>query len=158
MATPAKKKGDTMAIDTNKVLDQVMQPVAKVQETVRAAAEKGLSQVRTQYDSMKTVTEGNSKALGTTFEIVTKGVSELNANALAAFQSNTTAAFDFATALFAVKTPSEALEVQTAHARKQIETLTAQSKDLAAIAQKIGTSAAEALKAVKAPIALGAAK
>jgi hypothetical protein len=153
MATATKKSGDTMANDTNKVLEQVMQPVAEAQKTVRAAAEKGLTEARAQYESSKTVTEGNSKALGTTLEIVAKGANELNAKALSAFQANTAALFDFATAFFAVKTPSEALEVQTAHARKLIEASTAQSKEIATLAQKIGTSAADVLKTVKAPVA-----
>ncbi len=152
MATAAKKSGDVMANDTNKVFEQVMQPMAKAQETVRAAAEKGLVEARAQYESAKTVTEGNSKALGTTLEIVAKGTNELNAKVLSAFQANTAAIFDFASAFFAVKTPSEALEIQTAHARKMIEASTAQSKEFTALAQKIGTSAADALKAVKAPI------
>jgi hypothetical protein len=153
MATATKKSGDTMANDTNKVLEQVMQPVAEAQKTVRAAAEKGLTEARAQYESAKAVTEGNSKALGTTLEIVAKGTNELNAKALSAFQANTAALFDFATAFFAVKTPSEALEVQTAHARKLIEASTAQSKEIATLAQKIGTSAADVLKTVKAPVA-----
>ncbi len=156
MAAPAKKKGEVMAIETNKVLEQVMAPVAKVQETIRTAAEKGLTDIRGQYESIKSVTEGNTKAVGASLEVVAKGVSEINAKALAAFQANTSAAFDFATALFAVKTPSEALEVQTAHARKQMEAITAQSKDLASLVQKIGTTAAESLKTIKAPVSLGA--
>jgi hypothetical protein len=152
MATATKKLGDVMANDTNKVLEQVMQPVAEAQKTVRAAAEKGLTEARAQFESAKTITEGNSKALGTTLEIVAKGTNELSAKALSAFQANTAALFDFATAFFAVKTPSEALEVQTAHARKLIEASTAQSKEIATLAQKIGTSAADVLKTVKAPI------
>ncbi len=155
MATLSKKSGDVMANtnDTSKVFDQVIQPVKEAQEKARDAAEKGLKQVRTQYETAKTVAEGNSKVLGSTLEIVTKGTNEINAKALSAFQANTAAIFDFASALFAVKTPSEALEVQTAHARKLIEASTAQSKELSALAQKLSTTTADSLKAIKSPIA-----
>jgi hypothetical protein len=45
-----------------------------------------------------------------------------------------------------VKSLSEAVELSTAHARKQFETMTAQSKDLAALAQKVATETAEPVK------------
>ena len=45
-----------------------------------------------------------------------------------------------------VKSLSEAVELSTAHARKQFDTLTAQSKDLAALAQKVATDTAEPVK------------
>ena len=54
-----------------------------------------------------------------------------------AARENTNAAFDFATRLMTVKSLSEVVELSTAHGRKQYETVTAQTKELAAIAQKI---------------------
>ena len=45
-----------------------------------------------------------------------------------------------------MKSPSELVELSTAHARKQFETLTAQSKELAALAQKVATETAEPIK------------
>ena len=41
---------------------------------------------------------------------------------------------------------SEMVEVTTAHARKQFEALTAQSKELAALAQKVTTESVEPIK------------
>jgi hypothetical protein len=38
------------------------------------------------------------------------------------------------------------VELSTAHARKQFEALTAQTKDLAALAQKVATDTAEPIK------------
>ena len=147
-----KKQGDPMSIDKNNVLEKAMQPVAKAQESLREATEKGISEVKTHYDSLKTLGDGNSKALTESFEAASKGFSELNAKALAAIQSNTTAAFEFASAFFSARTISEAVEIQTQHARKQMEQLTAQSKDFAALAQKIGTSVSEPMKKVKSPV------
>jgi hypothetical protein len=45
-----------------------------------------------------------------------------------------------------VKSPSECLELWTEHARKQVEKLTEQTKQLAALAQKVSLATAEPLK------------
>ena len=45
-----------------------------------------------------------------------------------------------------VKSYSDVVELSTAHARKQFETVTAQTKDLAALAQKVATETAEPIK------------
>jgi phasin family protein len=51
--------------------------------------------------------------------------------------SNSNATFDFAQKLYAVKSPSEFMELSTEHTRKQTEALTGQIKELAELAQKI---------------------
>jgi hypothetical protein len=45
-----------------------------------------------------------------------------------------------------VKSPSEAMELWTAHTRKQVETLTAQTKELGELSQKIASETMEPLK------------
>ena len=50
--------------------------------------------------------------------------------------SNTKAAIDFVQNLSGVKSPSDFIELSTDHSRKQFETLTEQTKELAALAQK----------------------
>jgi len=52
----------------------------------------------------------------------------------------------YARELLGVKTPSEFLELSTARVRQQFETMTAQTKELAALAQKVSTETAEPLK------------
>ncbi len=66
-------------------------------------------------------------------------------------KTNTESAFDFAQNLLGVKSLPEAFELVNSHARKQFEVLTAQSKDLAALGQKVATDTVE-------PISAGAAK
>jgi hypothetical protein len=46
-----------------------------------------------------------------------------------------------------VKSPSEAMELWSSHARKQFESFTAHGKELAELAQKVATDAAEPIKA-----------
>ena len=46
-----------------------------------------------------------------------------------------------------MKTPAAALELWTAHARKQYETFTAQAKELAELGQKVASETVEPIKA-----------
>jgi hypothetical protein len=60
--------------------------------------------------------------------------------------ANTIAAFDFFQKLSGVKSPPAFVELLTEHARKQLETLTEQTKQLAALAQKATLATAAPLK------------
>ena len=46
-----------------------------------------------------------------------------------------------------MKSPSEAVELWTSHARKQLETFTAQAKELTELGQKIASETVEPIKA-----------
>ena len=59
---------------------------------------------------------------------------------------NTNVAFNFVEKLFGVKSPSELVELTTAHSRTQFETLSAQGKELAGLAQKVASDTAEPIK------------
>jgi phasin len=75
-----------------------------------------------------------------------KGVQDYNNKFIEFAHANTNAAFDFVQKLSSVKSPAEFVELSTEHARKQFETLTEQTKQLAAIAQKVTLATAEPLK------------
>jgi phasin family protein len=62
-------------------------------------------------------------------------------------KANTTTNLDFAQELLGVKSPTEAIELWTSHARKQYETFTAQAKELAELGQKVATETVEPIKA-----------
>ncbi len=62
-------------------------------------------------------------------------------------KASTTANLDFAQELIGVKTPSEALELWTSHAKKQFEAFSAHTKELAELSQKIATETVEPIKA-----------
>jgi hypothetical protein len=49
--------------------------------------------------------------------------------------------------LFGVKTPAAAMELWTAHTKKQFETLAAQAKELAELSQKVASETVEPIKA-----------
>jgi hypothetical protein len=60
--------------------------------------------------------------------------------------ANAEAALAFAQKLFGVKSPSEFIELSAEHTQKQFETLTEQTKELAALAQKVTLGTAASLK------------
>src|SRR6201995_2476209 len=97
----------------------------EVPEQVRAFAEKGVSQARDNYARFKDVAETNNSMIEAVFSNAAKGYSEYSAKLMEIVKSNTSASLDFAQELVAVKTPSEALELWTSHAKKQFEAFTA---------------------------------
>ena len=60
--------------------------------------------------------------------------------------ANANAAFDFVQELYGVKSPSGFMELATEHARTQTTALTEQTKELAALAQKVALATTEPLK------------
>jgi phasin len=109
-------------------------------------AEKSVSQAKETYQKMKSAAEEATDVLEDTYAAATKGASDYGLKVIEAARANTNAAFDFASQLMTVKSLSEMVELSTAHTRKQFEALTAQSKELAAIAQKVATDSAEPVK------------
>jgi phasin len=119
----------------------------EVPEQVRAFAEKGVSQARDNYAKFKDAAESNNRTIEAVFTCASKGASAYSAKLMEFMKANTTANLDFAHELLGIKSPSEALELCTAHTRKAFETLTAQAKELAELAQKVAAETAEPIKA-----------
>src|SRR4249919_3855727 len=103
---------------------------------MRAFAEKGVSQARDSYAKFKDVAETHNGTIEAVFATVSKGYSEYSAKLMEMMKASTTANLDFAQALIGVKSPSEAMELWSSHAKKQYEALTAHSKQLAELTQK----------------------
>jgi phasin len=122
-------------------------PKMEVPAAFREIAEKGISQAKEGYDKMKAAAEEATDMLEETYATATKGAGDYGMKLIETARVNTNAAFDFFGELMAVKSPSEVIELTTAHARKQFETLTAQGKELTALAQKVATESTEPLKA-----------
>ena len=70
----------------------------------------------------------------------------INTKAFEALRVNADANFDFLKAVFAVKSLPDLITLQTEFARKQVETITGQSKDFGALAQKAMADAVEPIK------------
>ena len=121
-------------------------PKMEVPVAFREFAEKSVSQAKENYEKMKTAAEEANGLLEGTYTTVSKGATEYGFKVIEAARINTNAAFDFASELMNAKSFSDFVELSTAHARKQFETLTSQSKELATLVQKVATETAEPVK------------
>ena len=118
----------------------------EVPEQMRAFAEKGVSQARDSYAKFKDAAETHNGTIEAVFTTASKGASEYSAKLMEFMKANTSTALDFAQQLLSVKSPSEAMELWSSHARKQYETLAAQAKELAELSQKVATETVEPIK------------
>ncbi len=118
----------------------------EVPEQMRAFAEKGVSQARDSYAKFKDVAETHNGTIEAVFASANKGASAYSAKLMEMMKSNSTATLDFAQQLIGVKSPSEAMELWTAHAKKQYEAFTAYSKELAELSQKVAAETVEPIK------------
>src|SRR6202161_58275 len=103
-------------------------PKVEMPAAFREFAERGVAQAKDTYEKMKAAAEEATDVLETTYSTATKGASDYGLKVIEVPRTNTNAAFDFAGEIMAAKTLSEVVELTNAHARKQLETLSAQSK------------------------------
>jgi phasin len=121
-------------------------PKLEIPAAFREIAEKSVSQAKEGYEKMKSAAEEATDVLEDTYATATKGAADYGAKLIETARVNTNAAFDFYTELMTVKSFSEMVELSTAHARKQFEAVTGQTKELTALAQKVTTETTEPLK------------
>ncbi|MGP0093721.1 MAG: phasin [Xanthobacteraceae bacterium] len=122
-------------------------PKIEVPEAFREFAEKGAAQTKEMYEKMRAGAEEATGLLENTFKTGATGAAEFNRKMIENARSNTNAIFDHAIALLGAKSPSEAMELSTAHARKQFEAVAHQTKELTALAQKVTAETVEPVKA-----------
>jgi phasin len=109
----------------------------EVPPAVREFAEKGVAQAREAYAKMKSVAEETTDMVEDTYEMAREGVFTLGAKAIDAAKVQSDASFAFAKDLFGAKTLAEVIELQTAFARQQFDTVSAQFKDFQELSQKL---------------------
>ncbi|UWU85439.1 phasin [Bradyrhizobium yuanmingense] len=119
----------------------------EVPEQVRAFAEKGAAQARENYAKFKDAAETHNGTVEAVFTSASKGASEYTAKLVEFMKANSSAQLDFAQQLFGAKSPTEAMELWTGHARKQLETFQSQAKELVELTQRVATETAEPIKA-----------
>jgi phasin len=115
-------------------------------QAFRATAENGSAQAKEAFEKMSTATAEATDLIKNSYSTAVKGAQDYNTKFIEFAQTNTEAAFDFVQKLSGVKSPSDFIELSTEHSRKQLETLTEQTKELAALAQKVTLAAVEPLK------------
>ena len=117
-------------------------PNMEMPEAFRDMAENGVAQAKDNYEKIKAAAEGATDLLNSTYTTAARGAADYNRKVIEIAATNAHAALDCANELLGVKSPSEFIELSTAHARKQFEAMAAQTKELTELAQKVTTEIA----------------
>ena len=121
-------------------------PKMEVPAAFREFAEKSVTQAKDNWEKMKAASEEASDLIEDSYATASKGAADYGLKVIEVSRANTNSMFDYATQLMTVKSLSEAVELSTSHMRKQFDALSAQGKELAALAQKVTTETVEPIK------------
>ena len=105
-----------------------------------------MTQAKEMYEKMNTATTFLADLIRNSYSTAVKGMQDYNNKVIEFARANSNAAFDFVQKMSGVKSSSVFVELWAEHAPKQVETLTEQTKQLAALAQKVTLATAEPLK------------
>jgi len=108
----------------------------------REIADKSVAQARDTYEKAKAAGEEATGRLKDTYTTAAKGATDYNLKVIEIARTNTNTAVDYAGELLGAKSLSEFVDLSTTQARKQFEAMTAQSKELTELAQKVTTEIA----------------
>lgn len=122
-------------------------PKMEVPAAFREFAEKSVTQAKDNWEKMKAATEEATDLIEDSYATASKGAADYGLKLVETSRANTNSMFDYASQLMTVKSFSEAVELSTAHLRKQFDTFSAQSKELTALAQKVTTETVEPIRA-----------
>ena len=114
-------------------------PKMEVPPAFRELADKGVAQARDTYEKAKAAAEQATNQLKDAYTTAAKGATDYNIKVIEIARANTNTAVDKAFELLGVKSLTEFVELSTKHARKQFEAMTAQTRELAELAQKVTT-------------------
>jgi len=140
-------RSNIMATITNTAAQKpANSPMTAAPQAFREMAEKGTTQAKETYEKMNAATAEATDLIKNSYSTAVKGTQDYYTKFIEFAQTNTEAALDFVQKLSGVKSPSDFIELSTDHSRKQFETLTEQTKELAALAQKVTLATVEPLK------------
>jgi phasin len=129
-----------------KMFETPAKSMTAMQEKMRSMIEKGIVETRGAYTKARSAADETNSALEASFVTAKTGAVEINAKVLEALRASADANFDFVKSILGVKSIADYVTLHSEFARKQIETLTGQTKDIAALAQKVATESAEPIK------------
>jgi phasin len=122
-------------------------PKMETPQAIREMADKGTAQAKASYAKMSAATAEASSVMQNAGATAAQGIKDGNAKVIEFARTNSNAAFDYASELLGVKSPSEFIKVSTEQARRQFEVLSEQTKELTTLSQKVMLETAEPLKA-----------
>ncbi len=121
-------------------------PNMEMPEAFRGMAEQGVAHAKDACAKAKVASDQTADLLQNTYATVAKGATEYNLKLIEIGRTNTRLAFDYAHELLGVRSLSELVELSSAQMRKQFDIVSAQNKELCALAQEVATEAAQPIK------------
>src|SRR5687768_10753271 len=117
-----------------------------VPESVRALAEKTVTQTREAYEKGKDALEEAVDALERSFDAAGQGAAAFNRKLIDIAQRNLNSGFDLAKSLAGAKNVAEIVELQSAFIRRQFDVFASQANEIRALSTKIAADTAEPIK------------
>jgi len=121
-------------------------PSGELPEAYREWAKGSVAQVKDGYEKVKAATTNAADLLASSYKVGADGALSYGAKLLGNAQANSDAAVDLLGNLACATSYAEVFELSTAYLRKQCEAASAQSRELAELAQKVATDTVEPLK------------
>jgi phasin len=118
-----------------------------VPESVRALAEKTVTQTREAYEKAKGALEDAVDAMERSFDAAGQGAAAFNRKLIDITQRNLNSSFDLAKKLAGAKNLAEIVELQSAFVRQQFDAMAGQASEIRALSTKIAADASEPIKA-----------
>ena len=115
-------------------------------QQVRGMTEQGAKQSKEAFERIGTAATEATEVMTNCYSKAIKGMQDYNSKLVEFTHANTQSAFEFVQRLTSVKSPAEFVQVSTEHARHQFEEIAEQTKQLAALSQRVTLTTAEPLK------------
>ena len=116
------------------------------ERATRNFAQKATDETLDRLEQWKASAQEGTKIVEQSYVTAFKGATDFNLKLMDMARDNINAAFDFARQLSQVKSPSTLFELSAEHARKQVERLTDQARELTGVAQKTMTETTQSLQ------------
>ena len=121
-------------------------PKMEVPAQFREMTDKGVAHARETCAKAKVASEEAVDLLENVYTTAAKGALDYNLKLTDFGRTNARAAFDYAHELLGVKSPSQLIEMSTAHIRKQFDIAFVQNKELYTLAQEMAAETAARIK------------
>jgi phasin len=115
-------------------------------QAVKDFADQGASYGKEFAEKSEAAVKEAGESFQKSYENAASEAADFRAQWIEMLRENANASFDFAHQLIAAKSPSEALELTTAHTRRQFETFLQQGQQLTELAQKAATGAVKPMQ------------
>jgi phasin len=113
---------------------------------LRDMAETGAKQSKEAFEKIGAATTEAAEAMTNCCSTAFKGMQDYSSKLAEFTHANTKSNLEFVQSLVGVKSPSEFVQVSTEHARRQLEAMAEQTKQLAELTQHVTLTTAEPLK------------